>query len=195
MRPSIFRQIALQGLVAASVGVPALADTYDIRRSGYWTAFGGTDKGGNPVCGVIASGQEGRTFTIKQWLGDDYFVVQIFKRAWRIPKNEEIAVLLRFDNFDAWTAKASALPPEGIQFKITRGRSEEFFREFALANKFILSFPEGTETDWSGNLTGSAAITMTFIECVTKMYGGGTQPYGGGSNLPSSPNSSQPYRR
>ena len=53
-----------------------------------------------------------------------------------------------------------------------------------------MSFPDGNETAWSGNLTGSAAMTMAFLDCVLKLDGG-TQPFG----KQGSPGASQPFGR
>ena len=149
----------------------------------------------------MATGR-GRVFTIKQYSGNEHFTVQIFKQGWRIPQDQKIPVAFRFDSYEAWTANAGSIPPDGIAITIPSSHAEAFFREFRLANMLIVSFPEGSETAWSANLTGSAAITYTFVDCVMKMYGAGasqpyggnaTQPYGSGYAQPTQP--SQPHRR
>ncbi len=178
---------ALVALLLA--GGPAWAGTYVIQRAGYWTAFGGTDDAGERLCGIVATGEEGRVFTIKRWADQDHFTLQIFKESWRIPKGVEIPVRLRFDAMETWSALADALPPDGIALTVPDNRGEAFLREFAIANRFEMSFPEGNESDWSGNLTGSAAITMAFLDCVLKLNRG-TQPFGSGARKPGA---SQPF--
>lgn len=191
--------IALQLLFSGLASETAFAEVKTLQKTGYWTAFGGSDNTGRPVCGVMATGG-GRVLTIKQYSGSEHFTVQIFKQTWQIPQGHKIPVAFRFDSHEPWTANASAIPPDGVSITIPSNLSEAFFREFRLANTLIVSFPEGSETSWSANLTGSAAITYAFADCVLKMYGGGasqpygrnaTQPYGAGP--PTQP--SQPYRR
>ena len=178
---------ALVALLLA--GGPAWAGTYVIQRAGYWTAFGGTDDAGERLCGIVATGEEGRVFTIKRWADQDHFTLQIFKESWRIPKGEEIRVRLRFDRMEEGSALADSLPPDGIALTVPDNRAEAFLREFAMANTFEMSFPDGNETPWAGNLSGSATITMAFLRCVEKL-GGATQPFRGGK---SSPGASQPF--
>ena len=189
MKRSIMGRAAAAALVLLLGSGTAWADTYAIQRSGYWTAFGGTDDEKQPLCGIVATGEEGRVFTIKRWAEQDHFTLQIFKESWRIPKGEEIRVRLRFDDMEDWSALADALPPDGIALTVPDNRAEAFLREFAMANTFEMSFPDGNETPWAGNLSGSAAITMAFLRCVEKL-GGATQPFRGGK---SSPGASQPF--
>ena len=189
MKRAIFWRSAGTAVALLLVGGAAWADTHAIQRSGYWTAFGGTDDAGERLCGIVATGEEGRVFTIKRWADQDHFTLQIFKESWRIPKGVEIPVRLRFDNMETWSALADALPPDGIALTVADNRGEAFLREFAMASRFEMSFPEGNETDWSGNLTGSAAITMAFLDCVLKLNRG-TQPFGSGNRKPGA---SQPF--
>lgn len=174
------------------------AETSTIQKVGVWEAFGGTDNGGTPVCGVITAGAENRIFTIKQYLGSKGFTLQIFKGGWRIPEGQRVDVSIRFDSYDPWTAQASALPPDGIRVSIPQNLAEAFLREFSGANKLRVTFPKGSEQPWEGGLSGSAAVTLTMLDCVIKMESrGATQPYGNSSsqpyNTPQPP--TQPYQR
>jgi hypothetical protein len=186
----------LAAVTAAALSGPAAAETYTIQQIGAWRAFGGTDHTGVPTCGVVNLGTEGRAFVIKTWSNVRYFAVQIFKTAWRIPKGQTIAIELQFDSYNPWRAHDGiAIPPNGVQFQINPNAAERFMSEFGQANRVIVRFPTGTERPWEGGLTGTAAMTQILLQCVAKMRGGSTQPYGGSPTQPyGTPNTvTQPF--
>jgi hypothetical protein len=196
MRFAEFVGLAIAGLCSTTPSIPANAATYTIQQIGAWQAFGGTDNGGIPVCGIMNVGEGGRVFAIKTWSNTPYLSIQVFKSSWRIPQGQEVAIELQFDSHNPWgPAHGIAVPPNGIQFRVQPNATADFLREFELSSQVFVRFPGGTEQPWRGGLSGTAAMSITFLDCVAKMKGQATQPYAQTPTQPYSQTPTQPYQR
>jgi hypothetical protein len=178
------------------------AETHTTQKIGAWSAFEGTDVEGVSVCGVLNAGVDGRVFLIKRWANDPSLKIQIYKSNWQIPKDQSVRVELEFDSRGAWSAKAAALPPDGLSVRIPEDKTEEFLREFALADKVFVRFLEGSEGAWSGGLGGSAKMTFLLADCVSRLEPSGsaqprgaTQPFSPPATQPFAPPATQPFVR
>ena len=183
------------GLILTAPG-PVHAETHTIQQIGAWKAYGGTDNGGVQTCGLINTGKD-RALSIRSWANSNDLAIQVFKNSWNIPKGAEVAIQLQFDSYTPWGAeKGTAMPPNGVEFSIPTKDTEAFIREFGLASRISVSFPNGNEPSWSGGLTGTAVLSGVFIDCIFKMRGGddATQPYSSERTQPFSVAPSQPYR-
>jgi hypothetical protein len=189
------------GFIAAygAVITVGAARTVDLVRSGFWTAFGGTAEDERAVCGMIASGDAGRSVTIKWFKGDEYLTLQVFKSSWAVPAGMQVDVVMQIDGASAWQAKASGIGGStggtGIEFRVSLDSVSTFTNEIRYGRTMNVWFPSGTETAWTANLTGSAGALSAMIDCMKYMSnqaGGGpsqpsygdSQPYGGGAPQP-----------
>lgn len=181
-------------ILASAVFHPSVASakTYIIQTIGAWKAFGGTDEAGVPICGLSNAGAD-RVFAIKYWANGSDLSIQVFKNSWNIPSGAHIAIELQFDRYDPWSAeKGLSIPPDGIQFNIKGDQIEQFFREFSAASRMAVRFPSGSEPNWDGGLSGTAALSAVFADCILKLKGAPTQPYSSQNTQPYANGPSQP---
>lgn len=182
------RPVALAIAVLLSLAAPAAAQVHDIARAGGWDAFQGRSNVGTALCGLSTAGSAGRFFAIKHFSGNDHFSIQVKKESWRIPEGTAIPVALTIDGLPAWTATARG---EGrwINFNLSGAEKiVDFLRQFRGGLAMSLTFPAGSEPDWSFNLRGTSAVTEAVIACMERhsLRGGApTQPFGSSAPAPS----------
>jgi len=197
------KDLAVTPVLAPLIGIALLlgtaavqARTVELLHSGYWTAFGGTADDGHPVCGIISSGAEGRTFTVKLFQGDDHLTVQVFKPSWQVPPGTRVAISMQFDRNAPWTANAIGMESaKGVELTVPLDRAVNFSNEVRAASTMRLSFPNGSEAPWIGDMTGSnnsVSAMVTCINALNRTNGGPTQPFGDATPAPQPPPMGQP---
>lgn len=147
------------------------AQTNTIATAGYWKAFGGKSNDGTPVCGMSASGK-GLFFSIKLYKDDDEMTVQLGSERWQIKTGAKQKVVMRFDRESPWRATATGFRfsdgDAGLEFSVGVKNLETFLVEFARSRTLRIDF-EGTDVDgWTADLTGTAAVTAAFTNCVER---------------------------
>ncbi|MEI6203311.1 MAG: hypothetical protein WCP68_15280 [Enhydrobacter sp.] len=161
--------------VAASLGLlatsAALADTQTLATAGAWKAFGGTSNDNTPVCGISTSGN-GLFFSLKVYKGDEEMTVQLGSSDWKIKDGAKQKLAMRFDKETPWNATATGFHfsdgDAGLEFVVKLKNLETFITEFAGGNKLRINF-EGSDVDsWSAGLSGTAAVTAAFADCIKK---------------------------
>ncbi|MGC8470325.1 MAG: hypothetical protein ACP5NI_10510 [Acetobacteraceae bacterium] len=167
--------LAVLGLAPRGAG----AAVHTTATAGAWNAFRGTATDGHPLCGVSTfDDPPGSAVLIKYFRGDTHLVVQLEKQSWAIPRGAHVPVRLRFDQYSAWTARATGA---GRFLELTVGDHEirRFLREFRLSYRLTVRFPAGNEPRWHTDLTGTNAIVADFADCVGRMRAASapTQPY------------------
>ena len=155
-------------LLAAS---PGFAETRPLATAGFWKAFGGTSESGVPLCGMSTSGKN-MFFSLKVYKGDDDMTVQLGSSEWKIKDGGKQKLAMRFDREKPWNATATGFHfsdgDAGFEFTVKLKNLETFLGEFIQGQKLRISF-EGSNVDaWSADLTGTAAVTSAFADCITK---------------------------
>ncbi len=168
---SKFGIAALAASLALLAAPMAVAQTSTIATAGYWKAFAGKSNDGTPVCGMSASGK-GLFFSIKVYKGDEEMTVQLGSSGWKIKDGAKQKVVMRFDKESPWNATATGFHfsdgDAGLEFVVKLKNLEEFLVEFARSQTLRLSF-EGSDVEgWTADLTGTAAVTVAFGNCVEK---------------------------
>jgi hypothetical protein len=147
----------------------AVAQTSTIATAGYWKAFAGKSNDGTPVCGMSASGT-GLFFSIKLYKGDDEMTVQLGSDRWRIKDGAKQKVVMRFDRESPWTATATGFRfsdgDAGLEFSVGVKNLETFLVEFARSYSLKIEFEGSDVAGWTADLTGTAAVTGAFANCV-----------------------------
>lgn len=159
-------------LLAWCVALPAQAETRTLAKHGLWSAFGGTTNDGTPVCGVSSSGN-GLYFGLKLFAGDNTVTIQLGSNKWRLTKGDKIRVSLRFDEYPRWNANGTAFQfPDsdwGLEFSVRRDELRNFITQFRASYKMIVQFGNSSMTDWTGDLTGTNAVTDVFANCAGRL--------------------------
>jgi len=163
--------VALAASLALLTAPFASAQTSTIATAGYWKAFGGRSNDGTPVCGMSASGK-GLFFSIKLFKGDDEMTVQLGKDRWQIKTGAKQKIVMRFDRESPWKATATGFRfsdgDAGLEFSVGVKNLDTFLVEFARSYSLKIEF-EGSDVDgWTADLTGTAAVTGAFANCVDK---------------------------
>lgn len=183
-----------------TVALPGMASATDIKKSGSWTAYKveRSSVTGNPLCGMYVNGSD-KSLHVKWEYGKTEFWIMAWKRSWRIPQGTKMQIGLGFDKHEVvWTTTAQggqtaekyrAATGDYVEFIIPENFIKGFLHEFKGSLKMHLSFPSGTETKWSADMTGSDEIADAFVGCMQTLRPP-TQPYSSGA--PSQPNT-QPF--
>lgn len=149
----------------------SFAQTSTIATAGYWKAFAGKSDDGTPVCGMSASGN-GLFFSIKVYKGDDEMTVQLGSSGWKIKDDAKQKVVLKFDKASPWNATATGFHfsdgDAGLEFAVKTKNLEAFLTEFAQSQTLRVSFEGSNVEGWTADLTGTAAVTVAFADCVDK---------------------------
>jgi hypothetical protein len=201
--------LAASSMLAFTVPSKAASTDPDYRQllvSGYWTTFYTKTHEGHPLCGMRSSyrysdsNAPDGSLMVKFIKGDKHLLVHAFKNSWRIPHGVKIPIYMTFDNSQPFTAEATGMARNGlnyVEFGIASEFSLDFFKLFAAATKMTLGFTEGSEPPWTANMTGSREAIGSFARCITAISDNGTsstQPYGnGGATQPFGKTPSQPY--
>lgn len=107
------------------------AQTIVLGRFGYWESFGGTSVDGTQICGVSTLMTHDRFVGIKYFSGTDYFIIQVMKKSWVIPRNTQISVQFYIGENTPWDATAVGRTDSQIggivEFKIPASSLRPFF--------------------------------------------------------------------
>ena len=162
---------AVAASLVLSTAPVATARTSTIATAGYWKAFAGKSDDGTPVCGMSASGK-GLFFSIKVFRGDEEITVQLGSSGWKIKDGAKQKVVMRFDNESPWKATATGFHfsdgDAGLEFVVKLKNLEGFLVDFARSQTLRLNFEGSDVEDWIADLTGTAAVTAAFANCVEK---------------------------
>jgi hypothetical protein len=168
-----------------------------------WTTSWGYSNSGKLMCLMDVYNPPRTQYLMIKWFqGNDRIVFQAYKKTWRIPSGTSIHVELGFDRNAFATATAfGGMNKSGqkgmVEFYITdMTLAVDFIKKFRDANQMLIKFPDGNETPWVANMTGSRAVGIAFSKCVASLKDQPTwppspsQPYG---NAPTQPfNSAAP---
>jgi hypothetical protein len=182
-RISIFAAVA-----TLLIADPAMAETRQTYKSGFWSTFDGTANNGVPVCGMVASGPN-RAIGVKYFLGSDSITVHIVKDNWSIPNGTQVHMKLQFSGETPWNVRGRGYG-NLIEFDIRGENIGLFMREFRNSARGAISFLNGNEEGWTINLTGSSTATSILTRCMnilTANRGAPTQPFSGTPAAPSQP--------
>jgi hypothetical protein len=179
-----------------SLGTARASDITVLGTFGSWQAFGGLAEDGKRVCGLSESGNDGRSFQIKYFDGNESLVIQVFKFVWSIPKGTAIAATVQFGKFSPWQVPARGYG-NFMEFYVPMTQLPQFTLEFRAADKFNLTFLTGNEGAWTGLLTGSGAAMDRMYRCLNDMRGNGTattQPFNAAPSQPFNPEPTAPHQ-
>jgi hypothetical protein len=166
----------------ACFATSASAQVTFTHRFGVWNNFEGRAVDGKYICGMSTRGEE-KMVTIKHFRDESDFTLQVFNRAWNVPRQTEVRVAIRLGGqFNSGMLKGSAYPPQPhggtsfVEVNIPYEYSSSFWQAFRWANTGYLDFLTGNEGSWVMNLTGSNAATQQYMRCVERM-GFSRQPF------------------
>jgi hypothetical protein len=210
------RRLLLAAGMTATLALPAGAEVSDTGVFGYWTTFAGVATDGKPVCGMSTDwGVEGQTtsrFLIK-YFGQDELVIHIGRFGWQVPFGQPARVRMKIDQAPTMEIVSHGVVAEKhgsslLEFAIKRddvweptGKSaiEEFLALLSAGRQITISFPDGSEPPWVGQLAGSQAALQSFMACGATIEAanrgapGGTQPFS--PRQARQPATTQPFRR
>jgi hypothetical protein len=207
-------------LLAAGVTVvlfaPASAKVSDTGVFGYWTTFAGVATDGKPICGMSTDwavrGQTVARFLIK-YFGRDEIVFHIGRAGWQVPSGQPVRVRIQIDQAPIMEVLSHGVAEETqgfsmLEFAIKRDEvweatgknaTEEFVDLLANGREITISFPDGSEHSWVGQLAGSRTALQSFIACGTTIDAatgserGTTQPFS--PKEAPKPATTQPFHR
>jgi len=161
----------LAALLALSIAPIAVAQTSTIASAGYWKAFGGRSNDGTPVCGMSASGK-GLFFSIKLYKNDDSMTVQLGSDRWKLKDGAKQKIVMRFDRHSPWNAVGTGFHfkdgDAGLEFSVGVKNLETFLTEFARSRSLRIEFDGSNVEGRTADLTGTAAVTEAFANCVQR---------------------------
>jgi hypothetical protein len=166
----------------ACFATSASAQVNTTHRFGVWSNFEGRADDGKYVCGMSTRGEE-KHVSIKHFRDDSEFTLQIFDRAWNVPRRTEVRVAIRLGGqFTSGSLRGAAFPPPSkggssfVEVNIPYEDSSSFWQAFRWANTGYIDFLTGNEGSWVLNLIGSNAATQQYMRCVERM-GFSRQPF------------------
>jgi hypothetical protein len=156
-------------LLVSIIAAAANADTQTLASSGSWRTFGGTDVGGNEVCGMITTWTDGRSFMVKRYGNNHYFTIQVSNPSWSID-DDAIAVGMKLGNNTSWRATASVRKrsPQGLEFTIPALRIMDFIDEFVSSSSMLLVMGDNG-VSWRIDLDGTEVVIKSFASCLGEM--------------------------
>jgi len=186
--------IAFAAALFASASA-AQAEMKPFAQSGAWTALAGRNDAGTPMCSMSVRGND-RLAMVKWQVGGGPVFVQVYKGSWNIPKGIQLPLSIQFDKATPFAGIATSVTDKMIEARIKNDEDDNgdatvsFMQLFIAADKMVIQFPGGNESNWVANMDGSKTIGRRFVQCITEYnarYGSGaTQPHQGG-------NATQPY--
>jgi hypothetical protein len=217
------RGLLLAAAVTAALAGPANAEVSDTGVFGYWTTFAGVATDGKPVCGMSTDwsvGGRGPTtgsFVIK-YFGRPGLVVHIGRDGWQVRYGQPVPVQIQIDQAPAMKIVAyGADKDQGVLLEFVIKETDiwavtgkpaigEFLNLLSSGRQITVSFPDGNEAPWVGQLAGATAALHSFDACVVTMNAaskgapgtaqapGTTQPFTP-KETPKPSTSSQPFRQ
>jgi hypothetical protein len=181
---------------------------------GYWTTFAGVATDGKPICGMSTDwGVKGQTtarFLIK-YFGRDEIVIHIGRVGWQVPYGQPVKVYIQIDqapvieflSHGVGEEKQSVLEctikRDDVWAATGKNAIEEFLALLSAGRQITVSFPDGSEPPWAGQLAGSRAALQSFMACGTTIGAanreapGATQPFS--PKEAPKPATTQPFHR
>lgn len=143
--------LAMVAIAALSQGAARASDITMLGTFGAWQAYGGLSEDGKGLCGIVETGNDGRSIYLKYFGGTEQLVIQLFKQGWSIPNGIEVPAELQFGNFSPWTVRAHGYRST-VEFVVPLAQLHQFSLEFRAASEYRLTFLTGTEGAWIGQL-------------------------------------------
>ncbi|MBB3896682.1 hypothetical protein [Roseococcus suduntuyensis] len=188
------RLLVLAGLASLCLGSAAQAQprtqTTPLGRYGAWTVYAMVTPAGRDVCGMVASGAEGRRLHIQHVRNTNFILFQAHKASWTIPQGTRMQINMRIDQGAGWTAPQATGQGRSAHWTLRSGLSR-FEAEFRNGSRLTLTFPQGNEPEWSVSLNGSSEAMARLVTCMRSHGNEPTQPFGGAPTPPGQP--SQPF--
>jgi hypothetical protein len=185
-------KIAVLAVAALLVATPAVAsDSWVSHRHGAWLTEGGLDIKGKPLCAANLMGQNGTMMFGIKFSGQGLFF-QLWKRSWNLAAGKDVNVRMSVDGdtrteYPMYTGRSDTVKGTFLEYTFNdhtdpdTGKTfiEDFLTRIAGGDNVVFSFPQGSETDWTGSLYGSSAALSDFSICVKALTGTSkdTQPY------------------
>jgi hypothetical protein len=215
------KRLLLATAVTAALAAPANADVSNTGVFGYWTTFAGSANDGNPVCGMGSDWAVGGQTTgrlMLKYFGQSEIVVHIGRLGWQVPYGQPVPVQIQIDQAPAMkTIARGAEQGKGnlLEFAIKetdvwpvtgKNAIDEFVNLLSSGRQITVSFPDGSELPWVGQLAGSTAALHSMGACIITMDAarkgspgtaqapGTTQPFTP-KETPKPSTSSQPFRQ
>lgn len=211
------RRLLLAIGVAAALAAPVGAEVSDTGVFGYWTTFAGVATDGKPVCGMSTDwairGQTTGSFLIK-YFGKDEVLVQIGRVGWQVPYGQPVTVHIQIDQAPAikalshgggemqgWSFLEFTIKRDDVWAATGKNAIEEFLALLSAGRQITVSFPDGSEPPWVGQLAGSRAALQSFMACGTTIDAanrgapGTTQPFSRREAPKPATTDTQPFQR
>jgi hypothetical protein len=168
---------ATAALALLTTAAYAASKPVQFYKGRYWEAFGFAKNGdGVPMCGMQTSG-ENNSFYVK-WTPTDGMAIQVWKSNWRLTRDAKVSFGLEFiDNEDEannatlTTDNGRVSPSENgigtsIFMNIKDDDMADMLKAFSVADRMIISFPEGDEPSWGMIMDGSRKAANEFKHCM-----------------------------
>ncbi len=211
------RRLLLAAGVMAALAGPAGAEVSDTGVFGYWSTFAGAATDGKPGCGMSTDwGVRGQTtgrFLIK-YFGQDEILVHIGRVGWQVPYGQPVMVHIQIDQApvikalshgtgerQGWSLLELTIKRDDVWAATGKNAIEEFVALLSAGRQITVSFPDGSEPPWIGQLAGSRAALQSFFACGTtidaanKGAPGATQPFSPREAPKPATTITQPFRR
>ena len=185
--------------LSTAIAAPAVAGGNGITtltRSGAWEAFFTKADTGQYTCGMSVYNKDmTQTVMVKWFQGFKAPTVQVMKRSWQIPEGTKINIVIGFDKDEYGSGTATSFivgssRTNGLAVTLAETSAADFIEQFQAADKMWIKFPDGNETPWIADMTGSRIVGNAFLRCVNELNQNYTQPYG---KQPES-SGTQPYK-
>jgi len=176
-------RLLLSAGVTAALAAPAGAEVSDTGVFEYWRTFAGVAADGKPVCGMstdwVLRDQTARSFLIK-YFGQNEIVVHIGHVGWQVPYSQPAMVHIQIDQAPAikvlshgtgekrgWSFLEFTIKNDDVWTATGKNAFDEFVALLSAGRQITLSFPDGSEPPWVGQLAGSRAALQSFMACGT----------------------------
>ncbi|WP_298214421.1 hypothetical protein [Acidocella sp.] len=196
---------ALPWILAAGILLPQAAraggDYHVLGNDDGWEVGTGTDSQGNSYCSLQENSSDqsyGLVLAIYPLGNSPSFELHLFKSDWSIPANADVPTKFLFSNGDSWSANGSAASDNGqvVDYTIGIKDMKDFVNDFAQSNSMDIQFINGTEPEWTADLTGTSRASQDLLDCTQSLIdnnGGSTQPYSTQPVNPAPQSNTQPY--
>jgi hypothetical protein len=177
------RRLLVALSMTAALAAPSSAQVSNTGVFGYWTTFAGVANDRKPICGMSTDwevrGQTTGSFIIK-YFGGGEIVVHIARAGWQVPYGQTVKVLIQIDQAPVMEVLSRGVEENQgmsiLEFTIKRddvweatGKNaiEEFLALLSAGRQITISFPDGSEPPWIGQLAGSRGALQSFMACGT----------------------------
>ena len=182
------------------MAITAQAASTTLFFSSYWRAtYVSRNSDGLPMCLMHSKWRwaHGVTGSITmKWTAKDGLFMHVAKSNWSLPVDAEMPLSITLDG-GVLDVIGSALQAKGgdvIHFTVPTDAAIDFLEDIGAANTLIVSFKQGDERPWIGQMIGSRKATTWFAACMLKIADaakGATSPIGPKPPSPAKP--TQPF--